>query len=229
MSPAAALPVALVTGFEPFGGDPVNPSWEIASRLEGWVVVDAGGRSLAVVRTMRLPCVFGDALTALDQALATHRPVAVVALGLAGSRQDISVERIAINIDDARIPDNRGRQPVDEAVCPQAPAAYWSSLPIKAIVTALQDAGIAASVSQSAGTFVCNHVFFGLAHRLASLRPQVRGGFIHVPWPAGQPTPAGQVAGRVDLETAIEAIRIALQVTLTFGEGDLRRGAGAID
>src|SRR5690606_37700984 len=125
---------------------------------------------LATVRSVLLPCVFGRALEVLDAAITRHRPSVVIALGLAGSRRDITVERVALNIDDARIPDNAGCRPIDQPVVAGAPCAYWSTLPIKAIVVALQEAGIAASVSQSAGTFVCNHVFYGLAHRLASRR-----------------------------------------------------------
>ena len=123
---------------------------------------------------MLLPCVFHRALAVLDAAIELHQPSVVIALGLAASRGDISVERVAINIDDARIPDNAGCRPIDQPVVVGAPCAYWSTLPIKSIVAAMQEAGIAASVSQSAGTFVCNHVFFGLAHRLARAACLVR-------------------------------------------------------
>ena len=159
------------------------------------------------------------------------------------SRHDISVERVAINVDDARIPDNAGLQPIDQPVCPGAPAAYWSTLPIKSIVAALQEAGIAASVSQTAGTFVCNHVFFGLAHRLAGrnrragsadgsgggrIRPTVRGGFIHVPWPAAGQDSLPAADGPLNLETMVEALRIAIRVTLTVKADRLLPG-GAIE
>jgi len=238
-------PTLLLTGFEPFGGDEANPSWEIAARLEGWEVReqaaarrDNTGRPaplLAVVRSVQLPCVFHQALAVLDAACERFQPVAVIALGLAASRAEISVERVAINVDDARIPDNAGRQPIDSPVCHGGPVAYWSSLPIKRIVAAMRAAGIEASVSQSAGTFVCNHVFYGLAHRLAAARassaPAPRGGFIHVPWPGDWEPPApvhGVVAGSMQLDTLAEAIRIAIRVTLTAGEGDLKLPGGAI-
>ncbi len=152
----------LLTGFEPFGGESVNPSWEIACALDGW---DCEGRT---VRAVRLPCAFGDALQALDDALAAHRPELVVCLGQAGGRAEISLERAAINVDDARIPDNLGRQPIDAAVVPDGPAAYFSTLPIKALARDLRAAGVAAAVSNTAGTFVCNHVFYALMHRLAT-------------------------------------------------------------
>lgn len=258
---ATPAPTFLLTGFEPFGGDAFNPSWEIAARLAGWEVppwpapvFGAPAPPLAVVRSVRLPCVFGEALAALDEALERHRPVAVIALGLAASRHDISVERVAINVDDARIPDNAGRRPIDTPVCAEGPAAYWSSLPIKAIVAALREAGIPATVSQSAGTFVCNHVFYGLAHRLAgvarpgkgtgdgaqdgakdgagspaaAVRPRF-GGFIHVPWPGSGDPQASGADQAPDLETQVEAIRIAIRVTLATGGSDRRLPGGAID
>ena len=224
MARPGRLPTVLLTGFEAFGADPVNPSWVIAARLDGWQVrqLAAEGPLLAVVRSVRLPCVFGEALAVLDDALERHRPVAVIALGLAASRPEISVERVAVNIDDARIPDNAGRQPIDRPVCAEGPVAYWSTLPVKAIVAAMREAGIDAAVSQSAGTFVCNHVFYGLAHRLAdgaahgkapdgqgfvtsgsagAAVPACRGGFIHVPWPRagllqGPADAAGDDAGK---------------------------------
>jgi pyroglutamyl-peptidase len=192
-------PRILLTGFEPFGGESVNPSWEIARALDGW---DCEGHH---VHAALLPCVFGDALLKLDEALAAHRPALVVCLGLAGGRTEISLERVAINVDDARIPDNSGRQPIDTAVEPDGPAAYFSTLPIKAIARDVREAGIAAGVSNTAGTFVCNHVFFALMHRLAT-RPglaQARGGFVHVPHTSAMAL-ADQVAGiRQALRTGV--------------------------
>ena len=210
----------LLTGFEPFGGESVNPSWEIARALDGW---SCEGRS---VRAVQLPCAFGDTLRTLDAALAAHRPELVVCLGQAGGRAEISIERVALNVDDARIPDNLGRQPIDAAVVAGGPAAYFSTLPIKAMARDLRDAGIAAAVSNSAGTFVCNHVFYALMHRLAGAPApaRARGGFVHVPY-----TPE-QVAGRAGvpamaLETQIEGIRQALRSAL-LTRADVRETAG---
>ena len=195
----ATEPRILLTGFEPFGGDAVNPSWEIARALDGWACEGH------VVRAALLPCVFGDALRRLDELLAEQRPALVVCLGLAGGRTEISLERVAINVDDARIPDNAGRQPVDAAVEPGGPAAYFSTLPIKAMARDVRAAGVSAGVSNTAGTFVCNHVFYALMHRLAA-RPglaQARGGFVHVPALAAMPL-ADQVLGiRQALRTAV--------------------------
>jgi pyroglutamyl-peptidase len=211
------LSPVILSGFEPFGGDDRNPSWEVADRLDGEPVQDEAGRPVARVRSVRLPCVFGEAFEVLDAAIRRHDPIAVVALGLDAARTDIAVERVAINLDDARIADNRGRQPRDEPVCLGAPAAYWSSLPVKAIVEALQSVGIAASVSNSAGTFVCNHVFYSLAHRCAGAGGRrIPAGFIHLPWAA----PEGADGG-IAFETLLAGVRLALRVIVAEGYGPL--------
>ena len=163
----------LITGFEPFGGQSINPSWEVARALDGlsW--------PQAQVRAIQLPCVFAQAASALTRALDEIRPDIVLALGQAEGRSDISVERVAINIMDARIADNAGAQPIDQPVVAGAPAAYFSTLPIKHLVARLRVAGFPASVSQTAGTFVCNQVFYALQHALAGRA--VRSGFLHLP------------------------------------------------
>ena len=210
-------PAVLLTGFDPFGGDPVNPSWRIAQALHGRQI--AGHRVVAA----QLPTVFGDALTALDAAIARHRPALVICLGLSGGRHALSVERIAINVDDARIADNAGAQPIDTPVVAGAPAAYFSTLPIKAMCAAMQAEGVPAEVSQTAGTFVCNHVFYGLMHRLATARglQGARGGFIHVPWLPEQGAPS------LTLPEMVDGLRAGIHAALTT-DTDLRRGGGAI-
>lgn len=168
----------LLTGFEPFGGEPINPSWLAASRLDGEVIADA------TVIARQLPCVFGDAIEVLRREIDAHDPALVICTGQAGGRDGFSLERVAIDVDDASIPDNAGKQPIDERIVGDGPVGYWSTLPIKAIVAALREAGLPAHVSQTAGTFVCNHVFYGLMHTLAQRDAQrsVRGGFVHVPF-----------------------------------------------
>jgi pyroglutamyl-peptidase len=163
----------LVTGFEPFGGQSLNPSWEVARALNGLALEGAQ------ITSVQLPCVFAQALPILQQALAQHRPDIVLALGQAEGRCDFSVERVAINVMDARIADNAGAQPIDVPVVAGAPAAYFSTLPIKALVAGLRAGGFPASVSQTAGTFVCNQVFYALQHALAGLG--VHSGFMHLP------------------------------------------------
>jgi pyroglutamyl-peptidase len=192
----------LLTGFEPFDQDPVNPSWEAVRLLDGVQLRD----DVQIV-ARQLPCAFTTASDCLEALLAEHRPQMVIATGLASGRSDISIERVAINLNDARIPDNLGDQPIDTPVVPGGPAAYFSTLPIKAMVKALREAGIPASVSQTAGTFVCNQVFYSLQHALAGAT--VRSGFIHVPSlpeQAARNTP-GQPS--MALATLVEGLRIA--------------------
>ena len=208
----------LLTGFDPFGGDALNPSWEIARALHRRQI--AGHRVLAA----QLPTVFGASLARLDELLAAHRPALVVCLGLAAGRAALSLERVAINVNDARIPDNAGVQPIDVPVAAGAPAAYFSTLPIKAMRQAMLAAGVPAEVSQTAGTFVCNHVFYGLMHRLATGRglKGTRGGFIHVPMLPEQGAPS------LPLEQMVEGLRIGIRTALAL-QHDVRLGAGAVD
>jgi pyroglutamyl-peptidase len=212
------LKIILLTGFEPFGGESINPSWEIARALDGQQI--GGAR---VVSTC-LPCVFGDALTRLNKALLELQPALVLALGQAGGRAELSLERVAINIDDARIADNAGQQPIDEPVIAGAAAAYFSTLPIKAMVAGLRSAGFPAGISQTAGTFVCNHVFYGLQHSLRA--GSVRSGFMHIPL---LPEQAAHLAGQASmaLPTMVEGVRLALKLALRV-ETDLRQSGGSI-
>ena len=185
-----ALPRVLLTGFDPFNGASINPSWQAAQALHGKRV---SGRRLVVAR---LPTEFGAALHRLDALLARWQPEMVVCVGQAGGRAALSLERVAINLIDAPIADNAGDRPVDMPVVPGGPAAYFSTLPVKAACAALQRAGLPAEVSHTAGTFVCNQVFYGLMHRLATqpALSQVRGGFVHVPWLPEQGSPAMPMA-----------------------------------
>src|SRR5262249_51474597 len=157
-------------------GETVNPSQQIAQALDGSVI--AAHRVVGAT----LPTEFARALPLLEDLIDRHRPALVLALGLAGGRSGISLERVAINLIDARIADNAGEQPVDVDVVENAPNAYFTSLPVKAMLMRLRAAGFEAALSHSAGTFVCNQVFFGLAHLIARRHPRLRGGFMHVPW-----------------------------------------------
>ena len=193
----------LVTGFEPFGGETINPSWEVVKQLEGLIIDDCR------VVTRQLPCVFGESLTVLNAAIDELNPAVVIAVGQAGGRVDITVERVGINVDDARIPDNRGQQPIDVAIVPDGPAAWFSSLPIKAMVAAMREKGIPASVSQTAGTFVCNHVMYGLLHKIGE-NAEMKGGFIHIPY---LPEQAAAHAGAPSMAT--QTVKAALEIALT--------------
>jgi pyroglutamyl-peptidase len=212
------MKTVLLTGFGPFGGDPFNPTAEIARQLDGAVIAER-----EVIGAV-LPCVFGKATTELKRLVELRRPALVICLGLAAGRTAITPERIAINVTDARIPDNAGRQPVDEPVVRGGPVAYWSTLPIKAIAVALWARGIPAEVSQSAGTFVCNHVFYGLMHQLAPMRSRIRGGFIHVP---GLPNETADQPG-LPLGEMTVGIRLAIETSLRLRR-DIREAARALD
>jgi pyroglutamyl-peptidase len=159
----------LITGFEPFGGHQVNASWEAVKLLAD------------EYDTRLLPCVFGAATDALWDAVEQVQPDVVVCTGLADDRTEISVERVAINVDDARIPDNAGAQPVDRPIVAAGPAAYFATIPVKDCVAGIEATGVPVGLSNSAGTFVCNHVLYGLLHGAATRRPGMRGGFVHVP------------------------------------------------
>ncbi|MGK4585643.1 pyroglutamyl-peptidase I [Kitasatospora sp. HPMI-4] len=208
----------LLTGFEPFDGAVLNSSWE-AVRLAAGNPPDG----LEVI-PRRLSCVFGQAADELRAAVRDSEPDLVVCVGQADGRPDLSVERIAVNIDDARIPDNAGRQPVDQPVVPGGPAGYFATLPVKACVAAIRAAGLPASLSHSAGTFVCNHVFYALMHLLAARYPAVRGGFVHVP------ALPSQVLGRAVPSLPSSAVATGLGALLTAAadnHSDLRVSEGA--
>lgn len=211
----AKQPTVLLTGFAPFGGETVNPSWQAARMLHGRRV--SGHRIVA----RQLSVEFHTALRELRAAIRETRPSLVLCVGQAGGRPTISLERVAINVDDARIPDNAGAQPIDREIVPGGPAAYFTGLPIKAMLAALNTAGIPAEVSQTAGTYVCNHVFYGLMHALRNRR--ISGGFVHIPY---SPEQAAQHPGAPGLavETVSQGLRIALQVAL---ETDVDRNLAA--
>jgi pyroglutamyl-peptidase len=196
----------LLTGFEPFAGDAVNPSQEIVRALDATLI--EGHRVVGAV----LPVVFASTVAAIDALLDVHRPAIVIALGLAGGRSGLSLERVAVNLVDARIADNDGAQPIDEAVIDGAPDAYFSTLPLKAMHARLVDLGIPATISLSAGSFVCNQLFFALAHAIATRHGATRGGFIHVPWQS-QPDRAEDVP-TMALKSMVAGVHAALACAL---------------
>ena len=209
--------LVLLTGFDAFGGDLVNPSWLAAQALHGQTI--QGHDVIAA----QLPTEFSASGKLLAALLSQHKPVLVLCAGLAGGRAGLSIERIAINVQDARIADNAGFQPIDTPIIKSGPAAYFTSLPIKSILQALTSSGIQAEVSQTAGTFVCNHVFYMLMHLLKkNLKDNSsRGGFVHVPYLPGQGLPC------LPLEDMVRGLQIAIAVALTT-EGDAALAAGAL-
>lgn len=210
------MTTVLLTGFEPFGGDSSNPSGEAVHA----VAAHWGGRELLV--TAVLPVTFAGASARLRELIAAHTPDVVIAVGLAGGRSAIGIERVAVNLVDARIPDNDGAQPVDEPSVAGAPAAAFSTLPVKTIARAIGEAGLPAEVSYSAGTFVCNHVFFTA---LDAAPPGTRAGFVHVPWSSEHaPDPD---AATLPLRGIARAVEIAIRATLAT-ETDAPLPAGTL-
>lgn len=164
----------LVAAFDPFGGATINPALEAVKKMKDTI------HGAPVVK-VEIPTVFHQSLEVLTKAVEREAPEVIIVVGQAGGRQEISVERVAINIDDARIPDNAGNQPVDQKIIPGGPEAYFSNLPIKRMTDGIRRSGVEAAVSNTAGTFVCNHIFYGLMHYIESRGLSARGGFIHVP------------------------------------------------
>jgi pyroglutamyl-peptidase len=211
--------VVLVTGFEPFGGEKTNPSWEVCQELGDEI---AGMR----VETCRVPCEFRRSIEVAAEAIERLHPVLVVCLGLAGGRARIGVERVAINVDDARIPDNGGAQPVDGLIAANGPPAYFATLPIKAMAAAMRAAGAPAEVSNSAGTFVCNHLMYGVLHYLAASGHRARAGFIHVPYSEEQVLDKRDAPGMA-VATMVKAIRAAIAAAREHRH-DLKVSEGAL-
>lgn len=211
----------LVTGFDPFGGEPTNPSWETVRRLPDTV---AGAQVIKV----EIPTVFGRSAQAVHAAILEHDPDVILSVGQAGGRFAVSPERVAINVDDGRIPDNDGQQPIDTPIQADGAPAYFSSLPVKAMVTAMRTAGIPAALSNTAGTYVCNHVMYQVLYMLDREFPEKRSGFVHVPYLPEQVVdkPGEPSMGLDELVTALTA---GLGAIVEYdGKPDERSVGGAI-
>lgn len=165
----------LITGFDPFGGESINPAWEAVKAMENSL------DGIEVIK-LQIPTVFKKSAEKLFAGIEEHRPDVVICIGQAGGRYDISVERVAINMDDGRIPDNEGYQPIDTPVYEDGENAYFATLPIKGIVEEIKSAKIPASVSNTAGTYVCNHIMYSLLYYISKNNLNIKGGFIHVPY-----------------------------------------------
>lgn len=193
----------MMTGFEPFGGESMNPALEAVRRLPDQV---AG----AEIVKAELPTVYGRAGEVLEEAVDRELPDAVLCVGQAGGCSGILVERVAINLRDARMADNGGRQPVDEAVREDGPAAYFATVPTKAMVEAVREAGIPAFLSYSAGTFVCNDVLYSLLYLVERKHPAMKGGFIHVPYATEQTVGKPSGTPGMALETIVRGLESAI-------------------
>ena len=208
----------LVTGFDPFGGEAINPAIETVKRLPDTI---AG----ADIIKLEIPTVCHKSLQVIKEAVIREDPDVVLSVGQAGGRPDITVERVGINVDDCRIPDNEGNQIVDEPIYPEGPDAYFVTVPIKAMVQRIQSRNIPASVSNTAGTFVCNHVTYGVCHMIATEFPGKRSGFIHIPFLPEQVLDKKNMPS-MSQEMMVQAIEAAIEAIAETRE-DIKVTGGA--
>ncbi|KXT96600.1 pyroglutamyl-peptidase I [Streptococcus mitis] len=208
----------LVTGFEPFGGEKVNPALEAVKGLPAEI-------HGAEVRCLEVPTVFHKSAHVLEEEMSHYQPDFVLCIGQAGGRSSLTPERVAINQDDARIPDNDGNQPLDLPIRPDGAPAYFSSLPIKAMVQAIKKEGLPASVSNTAGTFVCNHLMYQALYLVEKKFPHVKAGFMHIPYMMEQVVnrPTTPAMSLVDIRRGIEA---AIGAIIEHGDQDLKLVGG---
>lgn len=203
------VPKLLITAFEPFGGEQINPSLEAVRQIEKERI------SNIAVLTAELPV---DRYRAVDTALdvlMVNRPDIVIMLGEAGGRYKINPERVAINVDDFRIPDNVGNQPTDEPIIEGGPAAYFSTLPIRAIAERINKANIPAAISNTAGAYLCNRLFYSVMHAIKVNGLDARAGFIHLPYLHDQALSKYWDFPSMSKETIVEAVRLAIEVCAT--------------
>lgn len=210
----------LVTGFEPFGGEDRNPALEVVRRLPTRL---AG----AEISCLEVPVTFHQSAAVVAEAMADYQPDVVLCIGQAGGRFGLTPERVAINQDDASIPDNDGQQPIDAAIQADGPTAYFSTLPIKAMVAAIRAAGLPASVSNSAGTYVCNHLMYQVLYLADKFYPGTRAGFLHIPFLPEQVVDKPNTASMA-LDDICRGVEIALETIVRQGDqADLNLVAGA--
>ncbi|MEG0327112.1 MAG: pyroglutamyl-peptidase I [Erysipelothrix sp.] len=209
----------LITGFDPFGGEAMNPAYEAVKLLPNTI-------EGAEVIKVEVPTVFGKAIDVLEENMAKYQPDVVICVGQAGGRFGVTPERVAINQDDARIKDNEGNQPIDETIRLDGEGAYFSTLPIKAMVENMKEAKIPASVSNTAGTFVCNHLMYGLMYLIDKKFPTTKGGFIHVPFATEQAAQKVSMPS-LSLEEIAKGLEVAIATSVTVKE-DAKIQGGAI-
>lgn len=209
----------LVTGFDPFGGETKNPALEVVKKLPD-------GIEGASIIKLEIPTVFGKSAGVIKEAIRKENPNYVLSIGQAGGRYGLTPERVAINLDDARIPDNEGNQPIDMQIQPDGENAYFSQLPLKAMVKAMKEAGVPASISNSAGTFVCNHIMYQTLYLTHSEYPNVKAGFIHIPFLPEQVTERPGTAS-MSLNDMVKGVIATIKAIIAYdGKEDLKTIGG---
>lgn len=210
----------LITGFDPFGGESVNPALEAVVRLPD--AIDG-----AEIIKEEVPTVFQKSGEVLESLIVKHEPDVVICVGQAGGRSSISVEKVAINFVEARIADNEGNQPRDLKIKEDGETAYFSTLPIKAMVMNMRNHQIPANISYTAGTFVCNDIMYNLLYMLNRKYPQMRGGFIHVPFIPAQVVGKAEGIPSMSLEMIRDALVYAIEAAVQ-NERDIQDAMGTI-
>lgn len=200
----------LITGFDPFGGENINPAYEAVKGLEDNIL------GVKIIKK-EIPTVFHKSIKILEKLIIDENPDLIICVGQAGGRFDISLERVAINIDDARIKDNEGNQPIDMRIFEDGENAYFSSLAIKGMAKKIREAGIPASISNTAGTFVCNHIMYGLLYLIDKKYPNIRGGFIHVPYLPEQVVSKGNLPS-MSIDTIRDGLRLSIEAAIEYDE-----------
>ncbi len=209
----------LVTGFDPFGGEPINPAIESVKKLPDNI---AG----AEIIKLEIPTVRGKSLEKIEKAIQEHNPDIILSVGQAGGRFDITVERVGINMDDFRIPDNEGNQVIDEPVFSDGDNAYFVKLPVKAMVQNIQKNKIPASVSYTAGTFVCNHVLYGVLYLVEKKYKGKKSGFIHIPFLPEQVVDKRNMPS-MELNTIVTGLTAAIEAIVENAE-DIKETGGTV-
>ena len=209
----------LVTGFDPFGGEPINPAIKSVKRLPDNL---AG----AEIIKLEIPTVRKKSLEKIEKAINEHNPDVILSIGQAGGRFDISIERIGINLDDFRIPDNEGNQIIDEPIFPDGENSYFVKLPVKAMVQNVQKNNIPASVSYTAGTFVCNHVLYGVLYLIEKKYKGKKSGFIHIPFLPQQVVDKRNTPS-MELNTIVKGLTAAIEAIVKNNE-DIKEVGGTV-
>lgn len=208
----------LVTGFDPFGGEKVNPALEAVKSLPSEI-------HGAEIHWVGIPTVFYRSAEVLEAEIERYQPDAVLCIGQAGGRASLTPERVAINQDDARIPDNQGNQPIDTPIRLDGQAAYFSTLPIKAMVQAIKEEGLPATVSNTAGTFVCNHLMYQALYLADKKFPHMRAGFMHIPYMTEQVINKPNTAS-MNLTDIVSGIEAAIGAIVDYKDKDIKLVGG---